>query len=196
MALKQIAQLRRDEIAAAALEILASDGADAMTLDRVAREIGASKGIILHYFSSKEALRARVISDALRVLGRAYRDAVKGAPETREKLESVLKFSASPELYTVSHAKVWLALVASSPADPASARFRREIARRMRSQLQSCLRALIGPMEARPVADSLLSMIDGLWLRRALEPHSITPEAAQALLLTHLDESLAYLRAV
>ncbi len=193
MALKDIAQLRRDEIAAAALEILASEGAEAMTLERVAREIGASKGIILHYFSTKDALRARVIDDALRVLGQAYRRATTSIDGAEEKLAAILNFSASSELYTQSHARVWLALLARPPEDAAARRFRRIITRRLRLQLVIPLRLVIGPMEAGPVADSLMALIDGLWLRRALEPTEIGPEAAQALLATHLEESISFL---
>lgn len=194
MALKDIAQLRRDEIAAAALEILASEGAEAMTLERVAREIGASKGIILHYFATKDALRARVIDDALRVLGQAYRRATGGVQDARQKLETTLNFAASSELYTQSHARVWLALMARPPEDSAARRFRRIISRRLRRQLVIQLRMLIGPMEAGPVADSLMALIDGLWLRRALEPTEVSPETARALLTTHLEESIAFVK--
>ena len=67
------------------------------------------------------------------------------------------------------------------------------LARRLRSNLRAQLRPLVGATEARPVAESLAALIDGLWLRRAVDPDSLSPDRAAALAQTHLEESLAFL---
>lgn len=192
MALKPVSDLRREEIAKAALAIFVMQGADGMTLERVAKEIGASKGIILHYFSSKDDLVDRVLSDVLSILGREYRAALSSAVGSDQWLTSFLPFVVSAELFTEEYAKVWLSICAQAQEHKPFRRFRRIITWRMRTNLVAALKPRLGKMEARPVAESLMALVDGLWLRRALDPESLSPDRAKALLLTHLEESLAF----
>ena len=192
MALKPVSDLRREEIAKAALAIFATQGAEGMTLERVAKDIGASKGIILHYFSSKDELIDRVLSDALTILGREYQSALSSAVGSDAWLVKFLSFVVSDELFTEDYARVWLSICASSRTNSPYRRFRKVITRRVRTNLVSALKPRLGNMEARPVAESLMALVDGLWLRRALDPQSLSSDRAKALLLTHLEESFAF----
>lgn len=192
MTLRSLSDMRRDEIAQAALAIFVVEGADGMTLERVAKEIGASKGIILHYFSTKDALIDRVIRDASRVLGREYRTAISDTVGHDDWLRTFLGFTVSQDLFSEIYARVWLSAMAQSGRQPAFTRFRQLVVRRMRTNLIAHLKPRLGAMEAGPVAESLIALIDGLWLRRALEPSSLSPDRARALIWTHLEESLAF----
>ena len=192
MALKPISEMRREEIAAAALLVLTTEGARALTLDRVARELGASKGIILHYYSSKDLLLSRVISDILKILSKEIQSVVANAVGEQGRIAARLEFCVNPDIFQNGYASAWLTVLEASNADPTLARFRRIVRGRLNAALKSDLRPVVGQMEAAPVAESLLALIDGLWLRRALEPSLLSPERAKALLLTHLEESLAF----
>lgn len=192
MALQSIADLRRNEIAKAALSIFASEGALGLTIERVSKEIGASKGIVLHHFGSKDALVTRVVGDILRILGGELRVAVPRQGEPSDRLRSLLEFCVNDELFTETYAKAFLTAQASALTDPAYRRLRHVARRRLTSNLVYFLRPLAGAIEARPISDSLCALLDGLWLKRALEPTEITPGVAKALLLTHLEESLSF----
>ena len=50
MALTKISDIRRRELRRAAVEVMRREGAAGTTLEKVAQEAGASKGIVLHYF--------------------------------------------------------------------------------------------------------------------------------------------------
>lgn len=192
MPLQSIADLRRNEIAKAALSIFASEGAPGLTIERVSKEIGASKGIVLHHFGSKDALVNRVVGDVLRILGGELRAAVPRQGEPSDRMRSLLGFCVNDELFTETYAKAFLTAQASALTDPAYRRLRHVAQRRLTSNLVYFLRPLAGAIEARPISDSLCALLDGLWLKRALEPTEITPGAAKALLLTHLEESLSF----
>ena len=56
MARLSIERIRRAELAEAAWQALQQWGVTGTTLARVAELAGVSKGIVLHYFSSKDAL--------------------------------------------------------------------------------------------------------------------------------------------
>jgi AcrR family transcriptional regulator len=55
-------QGRRDEIVAAALELLEKDGAEALSMRRIADRVGIRAASIYKHFPSKEALEAALIS--------------------------------------------------------------------------------------------------------------------------------------
>lgn len=192
MALKSISELRRDEIAAAALIVFTTEGPQALTLERVAKEIGASKGIILHYFSTKDLLLARVTSDVMGIVGREFRACLKTDDAPTERLAAMLVFAVGPDLYSPGYARAWLSIMEKSFSDQYLARIRRIIVARLRTHFIVALRPLVGRIEAAPICESLIALIEGLWLRRAVAPESITPEKAKALLLTHLEESLSF----
>ena len=56
MALQSIGDIRRKELRAAAFRVLQREGVQGTTLEKVAAEAGASKGIVLHYFRSKRCV--------------------------------------------------------------------------------------------------------------------------------------------
>lgn len=63
---------RRAEIVAAAQDLLASDGVDGVTLNRIARRVGLAKSNLYRYFDSREQILARLVTDRMA----AWADAV------------------------------------------------------------------------------------------------------------------------
>lgn len=55
-----------------ALEIVTTEGLDALTMQRIAKEAGAAVGTVYTYFPSKAALVAEVQREAIETLGRSY----------------------------------------------------------------------------------------------------------------------------
>jgi len=62
------AMLTRDRILQAATEVIAQEGASALTLDRVAAQAGVSKGGFLYHFGSKDALIVGLLNQVMGVL--------------------------------------------------------------------------------------------------------------------------------
>jgi TetR/AcrR family transcriptional repressor of bet genes len=50
MNLGSIQDVRRQELLRAAFQIMKRDGLHQVTIDKIAKEVGASRGIIHHYF--------------------------------------------------------------------------------------------------------------------------------------------------
>lgn len=59
---KTIRESRKELIQTTALELFARQGISHTTIDQIAREAGISKGLLYHYFTSKEALLEEIIS--------------------------------------------------------------------------------------------------------------------------------------
>src|SRR5437773_1158292 len=71
-----VARRRREEIVAAAAEIIASEGLHRLSLARIERRVGMSRGQLTYYFPAKEAILLAVFD---RMLARMIEEAVADA---------------------------------------------------------------------------------------------------------------------
>lgn len=163
-----IEQLRRQELAAAAYEILQEEGMAGVTLAKVAERAGMSKGIVVHYFGGKDALLEAVMRLANSMLRDEVIQLMNRAQTPRARLDAIIDGNFSPKFFKPEICNAWLSLCAEVPRNRAFARIQRAIHARMRSNLLSALRDLL-PAERREAAVvGITAMIDGLWLRFGL----------------------------
>jgi TetR/AcrR family transcriptional repressor of bet genes len=190
MALRSISDIRRQELRAAAFRVLQREGAVGTTLEKVAAEAGASKGIVLHYFRSKDEL----FEQAMREANLALRDRViarlRDATTARDRLRAIIGGNFEEGFYSIPVARAWLSLCAEVPRNPALARIQRVIHARMHSNLVSALVEIVPAPAARSIALALSALIDGLWLRLAISRDAPSPAEAEALVLAELDVTL------
>jgi AcrR family transcriptional regulator len=74
------------------LAVLAASGADALTIDRLAREVGLSKGSFYHHFGGMAGYRTALLAHYQATFTTQYIDAVEhgaGAP-AREQLQRLM----------------------------------------------------------------------------------------------------------
>lgn len=191
MALRSISDIRRQELRAAAFRVLQREGAAGTTLEKVAAEAGASKGIVLHYFRSKDEL----FEQAMREANLALRDRVVArlrlAASPRDRLGAIISGNFEEGFYCVPVARAWLSLCAEVPRNAALARIQRVIHARMHSNLSAALSEIVPADAARSIALALSALIDGLWLRLAISSDAPAPAEAEALALAELDAALA-----
>jgi TetR/AcrR family transcriptional regulator, transcriptional repressor of bet genes len=181
LALRSISDIRRQELRAAAFRVLQREGVQGTTLEKVAEEAGASKGIVLHYFGSKAELFEHVMREANLVLRDRVNARLARATTPRGRLVAIIEGNFEPDIFTPAICYAWLSLCAQVPKDPALARIQRVIHARMHSNLMSGLRPLMPLAEAQRTALHISALIDGLWLRSGLDPTSISQEAAARL---------------
>ena len=182
-----IEQLRRQELSAAAYEILQEEGMSGVTLAKVAERAGMSKGIVVHYFGSKDALLEAV----MRLANAMLRDEVilrmNRAQSPRARLDAIIAANFSPDFYKPEICNAWLSLCAEVPRNRAFARIQRAIHARMRSNLLSALRDLLPPERREAAVIGITAMIDGLWLRFGLSQDGLDLAAANQQMDAVLD---------
>lgn len=180
---RAISDIRRQELRAAAFRVLQREGITGTTLDKVAAEAGASKGIVLHYFHSKAELFQQVMREANLVMRDRVIARLTLAQTPRERLLAVIEANFEPDLFTAPICQAWLSLCAEVPRDHSLARIQRVIHARMHTNLMTGLRPLLPLADAQEKALQISSLIDGLWLRLGLAPGSFTSETAIAQVL-------------
>ena len=190
------AEERREELIDATWRIIAKEGLDAATVRRIAVEIGATTGVVVHYFRDKDEI-------ILAALQRAC-DAVTGRMRSHSNHKSALEtlreaiIEALPlEEQSVMEWRVWMNFWGQSLT---SAKLTQEQDRRydvwrkiMRGLLERAQRKgeLRADADLPQISDHLIALIDGLGMQAILEPARMKPERIRAV----VDNYLAILRA-
>jgi TetR/AcrR family transcriptional repressor of bet genes len=186
MGLTRISEIRRRELRHAAYEVLQTEGMAGATIEKVAQKAGASKGIVLHYFKSKQQL----FEHAMRHSNALLRDEVvrrmRLARTPEDRLWAIIEGNFSTAFFTPAICHAWLTLCAEVPRDPQLARIQRVIHARMRSNLRTALTALVPPDQTENVTLGITTLIDGLWLRLGLRSDGVSAPEALAQMADYL----------
>ncbi len=162
--------VRRRELVEATIWSIHEFGLADTTVTRIARKAGVSPGIVHHYFADKDDLLFETMRVMLENLRAGAVSALVMARTPRLRVFAVIDacFSAgqfSPEVVTA-----WLALYASARKSPRLARILSLYHRRLRSNLVFSLRQMDGGEDYDFQAEAIAALIDGLYLRAALNP--------------------------
>jgi TetR/AcrR family transcriptional repressor of bet genes len=107
----------------------------------------------------------------------------------RARLDAIIGGSFGPEQYHHATISAWLTFYAKALSSPGAARLLRIYRLRLHSNLVHALRPLVGHEEAGRIARGLGALIDGVYLREALD-HASAPAAAIAMVEEYLDLQL------
>jgi AcrR family transcriptional regulator len=174
---------RRRDVSAAVWRVVAAGGFGALTLRSVAGELGASTGLVTHYFGSKQEL----IRHALEVAEERTRALIPDATDLRTALAAVLP--TTPEATEIS--RVWVSSWDVALADPAlhdleRARYRRWRARLRPLVVKAQAEGDLPPGDPSELSTALAAFTHGLVVQALFDPTAYTPKRQLRLLDTHL----------
>jgi TetR/AcrR family transcriptional repressor of bet genes len=193
MSLTRISEIRRRELRQVAYEVLQTEGMAGATIEKVAQKAGASKGIVLHYFKSKQQL----FEHAMRHSNALLRDEVirrmRLSRSPDQRLWAIIEGNFSADFFTRPMCHAWLSLCAEVPREPQLARIQRVVHARMRSNLLSALSSLLPAGQSESVVLGITSLIDGLWLQLGLRSHGIKASVALAQMADYLSHRIPHI---
>ncbi len=181
-----IKNMRRKQLTEAAFEILKTHGIAGTTFDKVAKEAGVSKGVVQHYFPGKEALFEAVLREANAKARRCVTALFAHSDTPAERLYAIFYGNFAPPLFQPEFCHAWVCLCAEVPQNAQYLRIQNTIHSRMRSNLMSALRHMVEPALAEQIAFNLTTLIDGIWMRTALQAKPISPADA----VSHMEFAL------
>lgn len=165
---------RRDQLIAAALEIIAEDGLEAATVRAIAARAGVTQGLIRHYFSSKEELtRAAYHTHMTRMTEANYAFVADAPADPVARLAAFVAASLRPPVTDATAMGLWSAFLQMVRRDPSMASVHVTTYLAYRDRLESLITALPGqtdPHRLRSVAIACNGVIDGLWLEGSAYP--------------------------
>ncbi|MFD5651298.1 TetR/AcrR family transcriptional regulator [Streptomyces sp. NPDC127039] len=186
-------EARRQDVSAAVWQIMATRGFAGLTLRAVAAELGATTGLLTHYFPTKRALVVYAL-DLLeqRTLSRPRRGAGRGPATLRDALLDILPLT--PE--ATDSNRVWVSSWDAALCDPALntdyARKYAEGRERLRTRVVAAQeRGELAPGDPAQVAAGAQSFVLGLVVQALFDPVAFPPQRQVEL----LDDYLATLAA-
>ncbi|MEU4130990.1 TetR/AcrR family transcriptional regulator [Streptomyces wuyuanensis] len=184
---------RRRDVSAAVWRVMSARGFAGLTLRAVAAELGATTGLLTHYFPTKQALVEYAL-DLLeqRTLSRPRRDSGEGLAALRDALLDILPLT--PEA-TESN-RIWVCSWDAALSDPVlSAEYARKYAQGRARLAERAARAQelgeLPPGDSERIAAGAQSFVLGLVVQALFDPAGFPPQRQVEI----LDDYLAGLSA-
>jgi TetR/AcrR family transcriptional repressor of bet genes len=182
---------RRQQFIDATINAIAKYGFGEATVQKIAREIGLTAANVHHNFGDKAGLIEATMKALMRLIADENARESAKAVTAREKLAAVVRANLSSSLFETNICRAWLHFWVHAPHRPELQRLERINAGRLRSNLVRWLSDLMGHDEAVPIASHCATVIDGLWIGKALGTVDLTPQAAQSIVINFLDDEIA-----
>ncbi|MDG4647739.1 transcriptional regulator BetI [Roseibacterium sp. SDUM158017] len=186
MSERRTESLRREELVEAAILEIGATGSLDVTVGQIARRAGVSPALAFHYFGGKDRLFLAAMRAILSLYGAEVRGALMTATGPKERLAALVRASFGPSNFRREVVAAWLNFYVLAATDPAARRLLTVYQRRLRSNLVHELRPL-ADARAPGIAERVAGLIDGLYLRAALDPDAMTAGTATAHVLAALD---------
>ena len=165
--------VRRDAQVKATIAEIGQAGSLDVTVSQIARRAGMSSALAHHYFGGKAQIFLAAMRHILTEYGAEVRRELAGPP-AGERAEAIVRASFAPASFAPESIGAWMTFYVLAQTEPQALRLWRIYQRRLRSNLVHALRPLCPAPEA--AADTLAALIDGLYIRAALND----PEAPGA----------------
>lgn len=200
---RETEERRRDDLIAAALELVSEGGPQAATVRAIAERAGVTPGLIRHYFSSKEELTRAAYQ---RLMDQMNGDSAvvlqDGPADPTARLAWFVAASISPPVVDPVAVGLWAGFLHGVQHDPSMRDVHIATYLGFRDVLQSLIAALPRPATATQLRSDAIAcnaVINGLWLEGSVLPEafaageivSIGLASVGAILKTDLTAAMA-----
>ncbi|MDO6458932.1 transcriptional regulator BetI [Celeribacter halophilus] len=162
---------RRSEIIDATIREIGATGNLNVTVGQIAKSAGVSSGLAFHYFKDKDTLFLAAMRTILTNYRRDVSILTKGTTTPEARLEAIANASFGLTSFRREAISAWVNFYALALRSPAARRLLYIYQRRLHSNLVYTLRPTCGA-RAPDVARRIGGLIDGLYLRYALDPQA------------------------
>lgn len=180
----RIAHERRLDLIDAAIRDIAAKGYDKVTVSTICEEAGFSRGLIGHYFSSKDALLLEAVETVANKIGNAIRAAVSSAGrDPMDRLHALIHASFTPPACITDNVAVWVALTGTARWAPDLRELYQRIWRDYRKDvgrlLQRAATAQKVKIDAEMWALTFSQLVEGFWIGYNADPEAVSPTDAE-----------------
>jgi TetR/AcrR family transcriptional regulator, transcriptional repressor of bet genes len=189
MGLIPISKIRKSELQKAAFEVLFTQGFQSITVEQIADRAGISKGIVHHYFKSKQQLLRYAVRHGHAMYRTAVVTRLKEKRSPSERLWAIIDGNFAPEIFHPELCRIWLSVFDASYGDEQLRRLFEIVDARTISNIALELRRL-GDSQAKNKSYAIMNFIDGLWILAASQPEA-TRARALTFMRNYITENVA-----
>lgn len=173
-------------VEAAIVEIGVAGSLD-VTVSQIARRAGMSPALAHHYFGSKDQMFLAAMRHILKRFGESVRLRLATASTPLARLHAIIDASFAPEQFDREIVAAWLTFYVRALQSEEASRLLQVYARRLHSNLVFDLRQIFDADTAQSVAQGLAALIDGFYIRLALQDFAPAQPEVLALAMDYLD---------
>lgn len=181
---------RKSQLVEATVHEIGEAGTLNVTVSRIAKRAGVSSGLAFHYFGDKDHLFLAAMRYILTIYGAEVRGALVGATTPRDRVEALIRASFSTTNFRRDVISAWLNFYVLAQSSDEARRLLSVYHRRLHSNLVYNLRPLVGDA-AHGIAERIGGLIDGLYLRSAILPDTLTGTGSLDHVLVALDNEIS-----
>ncbi|HIG36462.1 MAG TPA: transcriptional regulator BetI [Oceanospirillaceae bacterium] len=181
-------EIRRPQLIRATMEVINQVGFLNASVAKIGQQAGISPSIINHYFGGKSGLVEATMRSILKDLSCGINLRLSKVPkdDTLARIEAIVGENFSSHQQDEAVVKTWLAFWAQAMHDPALNRLQRVNEKRLLSYLRLELKRSMPHAQAQMAATSIAALIDGIWLRGALNREGIDSNLARQVVMDYL----------
>jgi len=161
--------IRSKALIEAAIYEIGAVGSLDVTVGKIAKRAGVSSALAHHYFGSKDQILLAAMRSILALFGAHVKAELTNANTPRERLDAIIAASFHPDNFKPEVIASWLTFYVLAQNSTAAHRLLQVYARRLQSNLVYDLSKLTDKAKAQRIANGLASMIDGFYIRQALQ---------------------------
>lgn len=170
--------IRQRQIIDAAIRTIHSEGIGQASIRQIGLNVGISPSLVTHYFGTREQLFVEVLKHLNKQMARITAERLRQASTPLDRMWAIAAAQFDSEHFEPVTVGAWFALWSKLPEIPAMQRYQDIYERRLTSNIRHAMRPLVPPGQLDFAVDSVLAMIDGLWVKAAQPTSRIDREAA------------------
>src|SRR3954454_19251844 len=185
-----VADVRRDQMLAAASTLIAERGFSDTRIADVAKRVGASPALVIYYFGTKDSLLTEALRWSERSFYAAAEEMLKSTEKLRDRIEVLLDWNlvADKQPDVAGDWGLWFDLWAQAFRHPEVKKDRADLDAQWRDLIVRVVQAgvdagEIGPIDVETFAIMWGSLLDGLVVQVALDDPVVDVARARAVAL-------------
>jgi AcrR family transcriptional regulator len=193
------ADVRREQMLRAALEVISERGYPDTRIADVAERIGISPALVIYYFKTKDQLLTEAIRYSEDTWYADSQRRMSALPTAAARLEELVAMSCLPEADPEPHSSwlLWLDFWAQAARNPEVASVRQKSDERWREMISSLVLAgqeagEFAEVDAADFSVCLSALLDGLAIQIALEDRVVDPAGAFELSMHFVANQLGF----
>jgi TetR/AcrR family transcriptional regulator, transcriptional repressor of bet genes len=191
----EINEYRRQMLIESTITSLAERGVGGTTVRSICAGAENSRGLIGHYYASKEELVAEAFRHLFSSVSRQVQEAQsRMGSSALERLRATPRLQLSPAIFTERNRNAWLTFWHEIRFNPAvravNVESYRDYSRRTQALFAEAAEECGVIIDADSAAIGLMALIDGLWLERSIDGAAVSREKAIQLCLRYIDQQL------
>ena len=161
--------IRRQALIDATILEIGKIGSLEVTVGQIAKRAGVSSGLAHHYLGGKDQIFLAAMRHILKTFGEHVRHELSLVDTPMDRVEAIISASFHQRNFTPEVVAAWLAFYVQAQTSKQAQRLLQVYAKRLHSNLVHSLRQLTDASRAERIAQGLAAMIDGFYIRKALQ---------------------------